>query len=104
MVSDVQNVRRGPFPSRVNAMSDEILVYSQPMCAGCEQAKGYLKQKGIPFTVKDVYNDPAAREELRALNMMSTPVIKIGATIIGGFNPKKIDRALAERATPLAGA
>ena len=37
-------------------------------------------------------------EELRALNMMSTPVIKIGDQVIAGFNPRKIDRVLAELA------
>jgi hypothetical protein len=48
--------------------------------------------------VKDVRRDPEALNELRALNMMSTPVVKIGATVIAGFNPRKIDRALEERA------
>lgn len=50
----------------------------------------------MAFTVKDVRRDPGALDELRALNMMSTPVIKIGETVIAGFNPRKIDRALAE--------
>jgi hypothetical protein len=45
--------------------------------------------------VKDVRRDPEALRELQALNMMSTPVVKIGAAVIAGFNPKKIDRALA---------
>jgi hypothetical protein len=45
-----------------------------------------------------VRRDPEALRELQALNVMSTPVVKIGAVVIAGFNPKKIDRALTELA------
>lgn len=48
--------------------------------------------------MKDVRQDPAALQELLALNMTSTPVVKIGATVIAGFNPRKIDQALQEHA------
>ena len=54
----------------------------------------------MAFLVKDVRGDPEALRELQALNMMSTPVVKIGTTVIAGFNPRKIDRALADLAAP----
>lgn len=54
----------------------------------------YLSQKGIEFVVKDIRQDPAALQELIALNVRSTPAVKIGDTVIVGFNPAKIDRAL----------
>lgn len=48
--------------------------------------------------MKDVRRDPEALRELQALDMMSTPVVKIGAAVIAGFNPRKIDRALEDLA------
>ena len=40
--------------------------------------------------------DPAALAELVALGVRSTPCIVIGAKVISGFNPRAIDKALAE--------
>ena len=39
--------------------------------------------------------DPGAREELMEIGHTSLPVILIGEHKLAGFNPKKIDEALA---------
>jgi hypothetical protein len=50
----------------------------------------------VPFTEKNVGRDPAARQELMELGLMSLPVILIGDRRLTGFNPTQIDAALAE--------
>ncbi|PYM42587.1 MAG: hypothetical protein DMD77_12035 [Candidatus Rokuibacteriota bacterium] len=55
-----------------------------------------MSQKGVPFVEKNVGRDPQAREELMAIGMTSLPVIIIGETRLAGFNPAKIDEALAQ--------
>jgi len=45
---------------------------------------------------KNVGKDPAARQELMATGMTSLPVIIIGDVRLAGFNPAKIDEALAK--------
>jgi len=50
----------------------------------------------VGYTVRDVRNEPAALKELMALNVRSTPCIVIGKQVLVGFNPKAIDKALAE--------
>ena len=45
---------------------------------------------------KNVGKDPEARKELMAIGIMSLPVIIIGETRLAGFNPAKIDEALAQ--------
>lgn len=55
----------------------------------------YLSHKGVPFTEKNVGKDPAARQELADLGVMSLPVILIGDKKLTGFNPAQIDAALA---------
>jgi hypothetical protein len=43
---------------------------------------------------KNVGRDPAARQELMELGVMSLPVLLIGDTRLTGFNPGQIDAAL----------
>ena len=49
----------------------------------------------MPFTERNVGRDPGAREELMQLGLLSLPVILIGDQKLTGFNPVKIDAALA---------
>jgi hypothetical protein len=49
----------------------------------------------VAFTERNVGRDPGAREELMELGLLSLPVILIGEQKLTGFNPKKIDEALA---------
>ncbi len=44
---------------------------------------------------KNVGKDPAARAELMEIGILSLPVLIIGEQRLTGFNPKKIDEALA---------
>ena len=45
---------------------------------------------------KNVGKDPAARQELMEIGILSLPVIIIGEARLAGFNPAKIDEALAK--------
>jgi glutaredoxin len=56
----------------------------------------YLSQKQVQYTVRDVQKDEGALNELVALGVRSTPCIVIGTKVLVGFNPKAIDKALAE--------
>jgi len=56
----------------------------------------YLSQKNASYIVRDVSLDPGALQELVALGVRSTPCIVIGKLVLVGFNPKAIDKALAE--------
>lgn len=62
----------------------------------CNQAKEYLSQKKITFQDRDIAQDPTALDELKALGYMTTPVIQIDGAVIVGFDPGKIDKALAQ--------
>ena len=57
--------------------------------------KVYLSQKGIPFTEKNVSLDPQAKEELVKLGYQSTPISVIGDQRVIGFNPMRLQAALA---------
>ena len=44
---------------------------------------------------KNVGKDPQARQELMEIGILSLPVLLIGDQRLTGFNPAKIDEALA---------
>jgi hypothetical protein len=49
----------------------------------------------VPFVEKNVGRDPQARQELMEIGITSLPVLLIGDMKLSGFNPTKIDEALA---------
>jgi len=60
----------------------------------------YLHQRGIPFTERDVSQDPqAAAEMVRLSGQRGVPVIVIDGQVVVGFNRPVIDRLLAQRAS-----
>ena len=42
-----------------------VTVYTVPNCSSCEAVKRFLGSRGVPFTEKNVREDPAALAELR---------------------------------------
>jgi glutaredoxin len=58
-------------------------------------AKEYFKSKDIEFEEVDVTNDAEKQQEAVDLSgQQGVPVIKIGNTVITGFDRPKIDAAL----------
>jgi hypothetical protein len=56
--------------------------------------KGYLSQRGIAYTVRDIATDPAAVDELSNLGYMTTPVTTVDGQIVIGFDQKRLDALL----------
>ncbi len=54
----------------------------------------FLSHKGIPYTEKNVREDPKAMDELRAMGYSSVPVTIIDGTRIVGFDKPAIEAAL----------
>ena len=74
-----------------------ITIYTTPTCEWSTKAKEYLKKKKISFEEKDLTEDKLARKEMIDKSaQIGTPVLEIGSQIIVGYNPQKIDSALAK--------
>ena len=56
--------------------------------------KVYLSRKGLDFTERNVSEDDAARDDLLAMGLRSTPVTVIGDQNIVGYSPPKLEAAL----------
>ncbi len=72
----------------------EVEVFTQHHCASCRQAESFLRERGVKFTSRDVTADPEALDEIFQRGFMTTPVIRIGDTWIGGFKRTEIERLL----------
>jgi len=72
----------------------KVTLYSQPGCPPCFAAKAYLKSRNVPFEYKDVQADPAALQELLALNSRSTPTLVVGDEVMIGFDPERLTQML----------
>jgi len=64
-----------------------LTVYSKNNCPFCEQAKGLLTKKGIPFNVVKIDEDNAAREWLLEQNHRTVPQLYLDGLLFveGGF-------------------
>lgn len=52
--------------------------------------KEFLSQYGVPFTVKNVVTDAAARAEFTAAGFLLPPVTVINGTAVAGFQPERL--------------
>ena len=74
-----------------------VIIYSTPTCEWSTKAKAHLKKKKRGFEDKDLTEDKLARKEMIDISgQMGTPVLQIGSEVIVGYNPKRIDEALAK--------
>jgi glutaredoxin len=80
--------------SRERAARKKVTVYSTPLCAPCERLKGYLREKGVAFTVVDVLIDERAGAFLEERGIRTTPVLSVDGELVVGFDPARIDELL----------
>ena len=58
--------------------------------------KDFLTAKGVPFTVRDIMEDPTAREDLMkaAPGVMQIPVVVVDDEVILGFDRTRLQKVL----------
>ncbi len=72
----------------------EVVLYQQITCASCSQVERFLRERGIPFTAKDIGADAEAMQEFLELGYLTTPVTVIDGTPVPGFQPKRLAQLL----------
>jgi glutaredoxin len=74
----------------------KIVLYTQPGCKSCKAAGDYMTSNRIPFTRKDIVQNPDYLEELsQKYRIRAVPVIVIG-------NDEKVLRGYVQEAFQLA--
>lgn len=81
--------------------SSDVIIYGASWCGACKQAAQFFHRKGVPFVEKDIEKEPGARSEMVAkaraqgVKTGGIPVIDVRGTMLGGFNPERIEQLLA---------
>lgn len=84
----------------VAAGNPGVIIYGASWCGPCHQAAAYLRQKNIPYVLKDIEKDPGAAKEMQAklsragMHGGSIPVIDVHGKLMVGFNAQEVDQAL----------
>ncbi len=96
------SARGGPDPAdKVHPAGFTVIVYGASWCGACHQAVAYLKKRRVPVVEKDIEQDPAAENEMRAklaragVHGGSIPVIDVKGKILVGFEPHSLEAAVA---------
>jgi glutaredoxin-like protein nrdH len=72
-----------------------IKVYSKPNCMQCEFTKKFLKENGLQFEVRDVFESEKFKEEIVELGFTSLPVVVAdGHEPFAGFRPDVLETLL----------
>jgi glutaredoxin len=79
-------------------MPKQIVLYSAPGCSGCEEAKKFFNEHGIPFLERDISTDEDAKSELQRRGYRATPVVVIGEQVMIGFSADRLKRMLQQAA------
>ena len=72
----------------------EPILYSQTGCAESARVRGWLVAHGVPFSERDVENDPAAAQALAATGIFATPLLVIGDNRVLGPRPRVLTALL----------
>ncbi|TDF92317.1 glutaredoxin family protein [Paenibacillus piri] len=78
------------------ASASQVIVYSSNTCTYCSKLKQYLNDQSITFEERNIDANEAYIDELQSMGVSALPVTIIGETHILGFNPTRIQKALAQ--------
>ena len=76
--------------------TQRVIVYSTPLCAPCEQLKGYLKAHNVAFVAKDRMVDEDAAAFIESRNIRSSPILQVDDILLYGpdLGHEKVDELL----------
>ena len=81
--------------AEVRTGTSEARMYVLPNCGYCDRARSHLRARRISFEERNIASDAQAKAEFDQLGGAGTPLIVIGDRVIHGFDPTRIDAALA---------
>lgn len=70
----------------------EVTVYGKPGCQQCKVTTRKLDKLAVPYTYRDVTEDPEAAERVSSLGYRALPVVTVGDLHWSGFSDTRIER------------
>ncbi len=74
-----------------------LLIYSGPMCSGCDEVKALLTGWGVPYTEKNIRADIETMLEFRRKGYMEVPVVEgPGFTLVEYRDAAQLEQLLKQ--------
>jgi glutaredoxin len=78
-----------------------VILYSVPVCGSCDLARLYLEKRMIPFTEKNLENNPELQQTLKKkTGSLSAPVITVGEKVMKGYMESLLEGELDDAGYP----
>lgn len=74
----------------------DVIIYSTSWCPYCAKTRDFFDSASIPYTEHDIERSPSAMREYQALSGRGVPVIRVGDTVIQGYDPAAIRTAIEQ--------
>ncbi|MCH7868990.1 MAG: glutaredoxin family protein [Myxococcales bacterium] len=72
-----------------------VTLYSAKWCGACRRAKALLDEERVAYTLRDIDDDPSAKEEVRRiLGSVTIPLLDINGTYVSGYKRDTILRLI----------
>lgn len=85
--SDNTNSADLPYELAQAVKNMPVTLYTAPKCPGCDEARGFLKQNGIPFSEKTVNTNADLDKLMKVSGGPQLPFLLIGRTRMIGYSP-----------------
>jgi glutaredoxin len=77
------------------ATTNPITLFSVPNCDACDLVRSRLDSRKLPYTEKNVQDDAALQEEMKAATGgLTVPAVTIGSKVLTGYSADALDGAL----------
>ncbi len=84
----------GSSPARKSSTSKSVEIFVTSWCPHCKSLTEFLKAEGIPYRTYDIEKSKTGLRIYKKLGGGGVPVVRIGATVLRGFQPTAIKAAL----------
>ena len=91
-----------PEPAGAPDEPPVAILYGTSWCEACRAARQYLVSNLVPFTSKDIENDPSAARELQekasrfGISADRVPILDVRGRLLIGFDSTRMDGLLAD--------
>lgn len=105
--NNVFTSEKDTYGARKAASDFPVVIYTGQACGkGCDDARAYLQQRGIPFTERSLVTDEDAAAYRKALGdgPLFAPALTVGSQKLKGFEKSGWEKLLDEAGYPKAAA
>ena len=91
-LAEAEEIKKSKAPPE--KARNSVIVYVTSWCPACRMTTDYLKDKKIPFVVKDVERNETYMKEMvkKVGGYRGVPVLDINGKILLGFNPHVLEQ------------